>query len=233
MLDAPAWDGYHALMVPQKELRPSLWKIFAFLWEFFTEKPVPPLPGMEDWVRRHFDAVRARDKEAYANLVYPASRPAIDTAGPMGNLMEKEFKAGPLEHWTFKVTEVQPREALLMEDLLVYPVRPTHLARATAKQPGRSKTEVWYMIQEAGTWYSVLPMPKPEHAAQLKVQGEAKHGDDERIEKLYYAADPGKLTKIRELLRTNRRLEAYKKAQVEFGLNEADARKIVKFMEEK
>lgn len=222
-------------MTAPPTIKPNFFKILRFLWEFFTEKAVETPSGVEDWVRKHFDAVRVQSREAYLELVYPASRAALEEGGPMDKLMAKEFADGPLPSWTVKVTEVQAREALLMEDMLVYPVRPTHLARATGKLPSKTKTEVWYMIRENEAWYAVLPVPRPELAGRLKIQAqaqaEARAGREEKIQKLYFSADPAELTKLREMLRQKRMFDALRRVQQVWRLDIGEAKKLLELVE--
>lgn len=171
-------------------MRLNIFKLIRFFWDFFTEKPIPTPPGVEEWVRVRLDALRFKNKESFLDGFYPRSRSALSGDGPMKDLMEREFSKPALENWTLKVTSVDPREALLLDDLLEYPVRPTHLVCATQKKAHESRSQVWYLIQESGKWYAVLPVPKEKYTAQMAQGHKELIEAEDRIQKIYFSADP-------------------------------------------
>ena len=112
-------------------------------------------------------AVNAGDAVALRGLLHPAVRACIDDATrPMFDwIVTRELRAGPRSS-SFRIAPVGAPgtwTATLPQNLLRYPVEPTHeIQWELAMSETRSRTVIRQIAMADGAWFIVLPCPTPE-----------------------------------------------------------------------
>jgi len=206
------------------------WALAASVAQAQPAPSATPTP-LQEFVQRYVVAVNAKDAAALKKLQHPGTLTCItpETAPFFDEVLQRRFRHKIPAGYRLSVGAISGAETLLLEDMLTYPARPTHVIQLSFET--NTRTGVVLMIQavhESGGWLEITPCPKPEALAKFR---EAKEEQDRfRAEaRRRAAAMPGRLRdELRQLLAEDRQLDAIQRYSAATGADLALARAVIR-----
>lgn len=122
-------------------------------------------PGLAALIQTRIEAIKRDDREAYLATYHPSVLAGVHEG--IRADFEKMFQHDLGRHFPGppKISErpLGPRDPLLFESMMTYPVRPTHLVRIDVRKGALEQEFIfWQAVNDRGTWSFVLPLPKEE-----------------------------------------------------------------------
>jgi hypothetical protein len=166
------------------------------------------------------EALNSKSVERRRALLHPKSLPCatIEPDSFYTWMVTRQFKDSVPADYKGKVTPLPPDQPLMFADKFDYPVRPTHMLQLDfERQPYSGKTMLLYLVRDANRWYEMTPCPRPETLAAARAARQAEGQRAERAQALV-AAMPAELrSKVLELVKAGRRIDAAKHYQTASG----------------
>ena len=190
-----------------------------------------PTPPLQEFVQRYVAAVNAKDAAAMKQLLHPGTMACItpETAVFFDDAFQRRFRHTIPAGHRLSVGAIGGAEPLLFEDMLTYPVRPTHVVQIAFETNTRTGAVLMIqVVQENAGWQEVLPCPKPEALAKFREAREEQARYRAEAQRRA-AAMPGKLRdELRQLLAEGRQLEAIQRYSAVTGANLTLARAVIR-----
>jgi len=187
----------------------------------------------EVFARRYVDAVGSKNPERFKALLHPKCLACI-------NAQNQEFYDSVFSNWLKETipanykTTVEPvarDQWLLLENELVYPLRPSHQVQIDFNTGAYSSTtEVLFVVYDAGRWQQVLPCPGPDTIAKMRVHKEESAKQDRRAQQLAANLPDPLRVELMDLLRKGQRVDAMKRYAAASGEDLTMAVRVVELL---
>jgi hypothetical protein len=193
-----------------------------------------PDSGQQALIRELVAAVNARDGAAQQRLVHSSVAACItDATRPLfEDIFARERRQSIPPSYRASVKPMGPSEPLLFEDLLRYPVRPTHVLTLDFARDARSSTSmIRYLARDGAGWRVVVGCPGPEAMAKFHEGRREAAEQQDRARKLAAEVSAPLRAELVARLRAGRRIDAIKRYQEVAPVDLATARQVTDLLD--
>jgi len=183
-----------------------------------------------DYVRilksKNIDSIRA--------LTHPKSlicwRDSNLTQG-LNTILELHESHAITSGYTVSVTPIPADQSLLMDEIMSFPVRPSHMIQIDFEEKNYSGISLGvYVVRQGDRWYQVLPCPKPEMIPQLDSLKRVRNEQEERVKKVFAGLRNPLRSEVRALVLEGKKVEAVLRLKLETGEELWVARRVVELL---
>lgn len=188
-------------------------------------------PEQEQFIKKYVTAINTKDIVALKELVHPECLACINDENR--DYYDEYFSGEIKGHIpdNYKILDIKPidrDEPLLMSVMFSYPVRPAYWVQiAFETKPNSSRSVLRQVVESDGTWYMVLPCPKPEAVKKFKEMKISKEKQKERAKLLFQELKGPLLSELKDMLEEGSKIQVWKKYSAETGESISMAKEVL------